>query len=124
MKPMYRKTISLAWLIVICSIFLTGCPMGDGGVSVGGRVLSESGKPIKGAKVILISKGAKDEDESREDGSYAVGVIHAPIKPNGTLTVSKEGYETYQQQFSSREEIGHQRDILLKALGSSKVESK
>lgn len=53
-----------------------------------------------------------------------MGVIHAPIKPSGTFTVSKEGYETYQQQFSSREELGHNRDIVLKALASSKAESK
>jgi len=113
---MGRRRILLALLIAVCCLFFTACPMGDGGVSVEGRVLDESGKPIKGAKVVLVSRGTKDEGESRDDGSYDVGVIHAPRAPTGTLTVSKEGYETYQQQFNSREELGHKRDIVLKAL--------
>ena len=121
---MSRQTILLAGLIVICCVFLTACPMGDGGASVEGRVLDETGRPIKGAKVVLVSRGAKAESESRDDGSYDVGVIHAPRAPTGTLTVSKEGYETYQQQFNSREELGHKRDIVLKAIASPKVESR
>lgn len=119
---MNRKRI-LAFLILASLIVLTGCPMGDGGVSAGGKILDEKGKAIKGAKVILISRGTKDESESRDDGSYDVGVIHAPVKPSGTLTVSKEGYETFQQSFSSRQELNHAHDIVLKALASPKVES-
>lgn len=58
---MRRKTLSLICLIAVCGIFLTACPMGDGGVSMEGQVSDENGKPIKGARVILISRGAKDE---------------------------------------------------------------
>jgi hypothetical protein len=116
------RIILLTGLTATFSIFLTACPMGDGGAIVEGRVLDESGKPIKGAKVVLVSRGAKAGSESRDDGSYDVGVIHAPRAPTGTLTVSKEGYETYQQQFTSREELGHKRDIMLKAVAFSKVE--
>jgi hypothetical protein len=121
---MSRKTNLLAALIAVCCTFLTACPMGDGGASVAGRVLDESGKPIKDAKVVLVSRGAKDESESRDDGYYEVGVIHAPRAPTGMLTVSKEGYETYQHQFNSREELGHKRDIVLRAVATSKVESR
>jgi hypothetical protein len=121
---MRRKTSLLSLLILTFSIMLAGCPMGDGGVSVSGRVLDESGRPIRGAKVILISRGTKGEDDSREDGSYDVGVIHAPAAPTGTLTVSKEGYETFWLQFNSRAEVGHKRDIVLNAVPASKVESK
>ena len=121
---MRRKTSLLTLLIIPFTILLAACPMGDGGVSISGRVLDESGKPIKGAKVILISRGTKGENESREDGSYEVGVIHAPAAPTGTLTVSKEGYETFWLQFNSREEIGHKRDIVLKAARPLKVEAK
>ena len=120
---MNRKPI-LAFLILASLIILTGCPMGDGGVSAGGKILDEKGKPIKGARVVLISRGAKDQSETQDDGSYHVGVIHAPVKPSGTLTVSKDGYETFQQSFSSREELSHAHDIVLKALASPKVESK
>jgi hypothetical protein len=89
-----------------------------------GRVLDEQGRPIKGAKVVLISRGHKDEGESRDDGFYDVGMVHEPRTPTGTLTVSKEGYETYQLLFNSRKEVGRERDIVLKASATHKVESK
>ena len=38
--------------------------MGDGGVSAEGKILDEKGKPIKEAKVVLISRGTRDERES------------------------------------------------------------
>jgi hypothetical protein len=117
---MIRKP-PLAFLLVAALITLGGC---DGGVSAEGRVLDESGKPIKGARVVLISQGTRDERVTRDDGSYDVGVIHAPVTPSGTLTVSKEGYETFQQSFSSRQELSHHHDILLKALASRTLESK
>jgi hypothetical protein len=116
--------LTVAFLILASLIVLAGCPMGDGGVSAEGKILDENRKPIKGAKVVLISRGVKDERESREDGSYDVGVIHAPVKPSGTLTVSKQGYETFQQTFSSRQELSHAHDIVLKALASPMLESK
>jgi hypothetical protein len=120
---MIRKSI-LVSLILSGLVVLAGCPMGDGGVSAGGKILDEKGKPIKEAKVILISRGVRSESESQDDGSYHVGVIHASLKPSGTLTVSKEGYETFQQSFSSRQELGPQHDIVLKAPASSTVKSK
>jgi hypothetical protein len=116
---MIRKR-TLAFLILAGLVALGGC---DGGVSAEGKVRDESGKPIKGAKVVLISRGARDERFSRDDGSYDVGVIHAPVKPSGMLTVSKEGYETFQQSFSSRQELSHAHDIVLKTLAPT-VESK
>lgn len=103
----------LAFLILAGLTALGGC---DGGVSVGGKVRDESGKPIEGARLVLISRGTRNEGVSRDDGSYHVGVIHAPVKPSGTLTVSKEGYETFQQSFSSRLELSHPHDIVLKPL--------
>lgn len=116
---MNRQTILLASFIFACFICFTSC---DGGLLVTGRVLDEQGKPINGAKVTLISRGKKNESSSRADGSYNVGIIHAPRAPTGSLTVSKEGYETYNLPFSSFEEIGHKRDVVLKASVSSKVE--
>jgi hypothetical protein len=97
--------------------------MGDGGVMLHGRILDETGKPIKGAKIHLESRGAKDDRESTDDGSYGVGVIHAPLPPTGKLTVSKDGYETYQREFRSREDLANVKDITLKVASSSKVVS-
>jgi len=88
--------------------------MGDGGISTRGRVLDESGKPIKGALVTLVSRDAKDERISGDDGSYDVGVIHAPVKPMGKLTASKAGYQPFEKTFNSRDELAHRVDIVLK----------
>ena len=87
--------------------------MGDGGISTRGHVLDQSAKPIKGALVTLVSRGTKDERISGDDGSYDVGVIHAPVKPTGKLTASKAGYQTYEKTFNSRDELGQRVDIVL-----------
>jgi len=117
---MLRKQ-TLVLIFFFGLIAVSGC---DGGVSAAGKVLDQSGKPVKGARVVLISRGRKDERISAEDGSYDVGVIHAAIAPSGTLTASKEGYETVQQSFTSQEQLSHHHDIVLKALASSSPEAK
>ncbi|MEO6393577.1 MAG: carboxypeptidase-like regulatory domain-containing protein [Pyrinomonadaceae bacterium] len=94
--------------------FTSACIMGDGGISTHGRVLDERGKPIKGALVTLVSRDAKDESFSGDDGAYDVGVIHAPVKPIGKLIASKAGYQTYEKTFNSRDELGPLKDIVLK----------
>jgi uncharacterized GH25 family protein len=110
---MNRKSILVASMISACVIFLAGC---DGGVQVKGRILDERGKPVKEARILLESRGESHQTESREDGSYDVGVMHAPVTPKGKLTVSKKGYETYELQFNSREELGLEREVVLKDL--------
>jgi hypothetical protein len=115
------KTLGLIVVFFFSLIAVAGC---DGGVSAEGKVLDQSGKPIKGARVVLISQGRRDERISREDGSYDVGVIHASVTPSGTLTISKEGYETLQQTFTSRAQLSHHHDIVLRALPSSSIEAK
>ena len=118
---MNKRKIILTFLVLLCFTLLTSC---DGGVGVSGRVLDEHGKPIKGAKVVLISRGYRDEWITRDDGSYDVGMIHEPRTPYGSLTVSKEGYDTYQLQYTSREELGNKRDVVLKSFSASEVVSK
>jgi hypothetical protein len=110
-----------AFLLVTALFLFSGCPMGDGGMQAEGKVLDQAGTPISGAKVVLISKGEKDEMESRDDGSYSLGVMHAPVTPEGTLTASKAGYSTYQLTFSSRGDIGRPHDIVLKPLAISDI---
>jgi hypothetical protein len=105
---------ALAVILFSWLVFTSACIMGDGGTSTHGRVLDERGKPIKGALVTLVSRGRKAERVSSDDGSYDVGVIHAPVKPMGKLTASKAGYEPYEKTFSSREELGPPLDIVLK----------
>jgi hypothetical protein len=40
------------------------------------------------------------EAKSLEDGSYHVGMLHAPCKVALTLTVAKDGYETFVKRSS------------------------
>jgi hypothetical protein len=88
--------------------------MGDGGISTHGRVLDESGKPIRDVLVTLVSRGTKHEGVSADDGSYDVWVIHAPLAPTGTLSASKEGYQPFEKTFNSRDQLAPQLDIVLK----------
>src|SRR4051794_8006444 len=73
------RKATLLVLLTVCLVLWAAC---DGGVSVCGHVLNESGRPIKGARVILISRGRMGETMSREDGFYSVGFMHAPEEPN------------------------------------------
>jgi hypothetical protein len=108
---MKAKLLSLSCLLPL--FFLAACG-GDGGTSLQGRVLDEGGRPVQGAQVVLVSRAFRDEVKSREDGSFRVSVMHDPGPPFGTLTVSKEGYETYSLRFESGEELGNGREIVLK----------
>ena len=117
---MIRRNIALTLLITAWLIADSGC---DGGISTRGRVLDETGNPIKGATVILVSRGKEDRRISSDDGSYDVGVIHASLTPVGKLTASKEGYETYEKSFNSREELAHNIVITLRVGNSSKATS-
>jgi len=101
-------------LVAACGLFAMSACMGDGGISTHGRVLDESGKPIKGALVTLVSRGRKDEILSGDDGSHDIGVIHAPVTPMGKLTASKAGYESFEKTFNSRDELNRPLDIVLK----------
>ena len=89
-----------------------------------GRVLDDGGRPVQGAQVILLSRAVRDEVKTREDGSFHISVMHDPGSPFGTLTISKEGYETYRLKFESQEELGNEREIVLKrplaAIGNQK----
>lgn len=108
---MLRRVRSRLIIVAAC-LALSAC---DGGISAGGHVRDENGKPIKGALVTLISRGTKDERVTRDDGSYDVGVIHAPQTPVGKLTASKAGHQTFEKSFSSGAELGHNVEIVLKS---------
>jgi hypothetical protein len=45
------------------------------------------------------------EAKSLEDGSYHVGMLHAPFKVSLTLTVAKDGYETFVKHFNSADHL-------------------
>ena len=110
-----NKVIKNHWnFLLALLIFLFIGLACDGGVSLTGQVLDENGNPINEAKILLIVGEKKMEEKSRKDGSYNIGGVVSPYKNKTTLTVSKEGFQTFEQSFDSQEEVGRKRDIVLK----------
>ena len=92
---------ALLTLLVLSTFFLASC---DGHTSVSGYVYDGKGQPIEDALVVLEEHGRKFEIRTRKDGSFDVGVTHAPTEVQLTFTVSKEGYKPHKESFSSRKE--------------------
>ena len=101
-------TIPAAGLLLLC----LGC---DGYTRVHGRIRDGSGLPVADAVVVFNPKGSAypKETKSSADGTYSVGSTHAPSRHvTLTLVVSKEGYQSVQKEFRSRENT-RQMDIVL-----------
>jgi hypothetical protein len=103
------STKLLATTLVLC---FTAC---DGFTTIKGKVTDQSGKPIQDATVIMeTGSGArKDEDKSKEDGSFTVHLSHAPFNVKLTLTISKQGYKTFKKRFRKSEAGEYSKDIAL-----------
>jgi len=107
-----RRFLVLLFLVAIA----TGC---DGHTSVKGRVVDEDGKPVAGAKVEFKEDGPDDalhgrlERKTDEQGQFSVALTHAPSKKiTFTLSVSKEGFETFRETVTS-ENRNQAREITL-----------
>ncbi len=61
--------------------------------------------PFQGAEVQMktISGGRDDKVKTDTDGSFSVGFSHAPWNVDLSLTVSKEGYKTFEKRFKSED---------------------
>jgi hypothetical protein len=87
-------------LTFVLVLVIAGC---DGFTHIKGRVTDMNGKPVQGALVEMktISGGRDDQLKSASDGSFSVGFSHAPWNVDLALTVSKEGYKTFEKRFKS-----------------------
>jgi hypothetical protein len=83
-------------------------------VSLGGKVCDEDGNPVSDAKTLIVIGESKMEGKTGNDGSYQVVSISTPFREKIKITVSKEGYQTFEQIFNSRQEHGNERIIVLK----------
>jgi hypothetical protein len=101
---------SFATVVLVFLLVVIAC---DGGTAVSGNITDEDGNPVAEAIVVLEADGIKDEHKSDAAGFYHVGATHSPFKVKIKLTVSKAGYETYEQEFDSQEKLGRRRDIIL-----------
>jgi type III secretory pathway lipoprotein EscJ len=106
----FHNKKSFAAVVVIFLLVVTAC---DGGTHVNGNITDEDGKPVADALVVLVADGIKNEHKSNAAGFYDIGVTHSPFKVKIKLTVGKEGYESYEQEFDSQEKLGRTRDIIL-----------
>lgn len=95
---------------LVCFMMLfVGC---DGGTDVSGRVVSPDRSPVAGAKVTLEHRSQDPLDDyhmeqvTKSDGAYHVGITHAPgAKINFSLSVSKKGFEEFQETIKSNVDI-------------------
>ena len=104
MKKNYKN---LFICILTCIFLILGC---DGGSRIVGNVYDTENKPIENAEIKFeqIEKGETKESyqcstKTDKDGKFGCGFTHAPKKVQLKLTVSKNGYKTYETEFSSIE---------------------
>jgi hypothetical protein len=72
---------------------------------VKGKVTDASGRPIEGAQVEMktISGDRDHKVKTDPDGSFDAGITHAPFNVALVLTVSKDGYKTFERRFKSED---------------------
>jgi hypothetical protein len=82
-------------------LLLVGC---DGFTHIKGKVVDANGKSIQGALVEMktVSGGRDDQVKTAADGFFSVGSTHAPFSVDLAVTVSKEGYKTFEKGFKSQ----------------------
>jgi hypothetical protein len=93
-----NRFLLAAGLLLLVS-FLLSC---DGHTRVSGHVFDSKGQPVEKALVILETGGRKFDIATRKDGSFVVGLTHAPFEVQLSLSVTKEGFKPCKETFSSR----------------------
>jgi len=89
------KTVALCLVVLFC---LAAC---DGFTHIGSRVTDTNGKPIENAQVEMKTGGRDGKVKTGADGSFSIGFSHAPFNVELVVTVSKEGYKTFEKRFSA-----------------------
>lgn len=109
--------IGITALSVMLLLFFAGC---DGFTHIKGKVVDANGKSLQGALVEMktVSGGRDDQVKTDADGSFSVGFTHAPFNVDLTVTVSKEGYKTFEKGFKSGDAKQFPTTITLEALQS------
>ena len=95
----------------------------DGFTHIQGKVTDTSGKPIEGAQVEMKTGGARSQVKTDSQGSFNVSFTHAPFNVDLVLTVSKDGYKTFEKPFKSRDAKEFPATIVMEAaqpVGQSK----
>jgi len=78
-------------------LLLLGC---DAWTRAQGTVRDSVGRPIPDAIVTLKIESDSQQFHSDKDGHYLVQISQPPWKTNGSLTISKTGYASYEKKLS------------------------
>ena len=94
---MRLRTVALGAILLLS---LMAC---DGFTHIEGRVTDTNGKPIEGAQVEMKTPSGNRDDKGKTDadGSFRVGFTHAPFTISLLITISKEGYKTFERRFTA-----------------------
>lgn len=109
--------------VALCLIVLLGLAACDGFTHIGSKVTDTSGKPIQDAQVEMKTGGRDEKTKTGADGSFSIGFTHAPFNVDLVVTVSKEGYKTFEKRFTARDASQFPQTIVLEraqAAGESK----
>jgi hypothetical protein len=67
-------------------------------------VVDPEGRPVAGAKIIIVHNGDKEEQVSNEDGTFEYFDHTTPVGSSTVrVTITKEGFEQYDTEYNSRE---------------------
>ena len=100
-----RHVLQLAVFAIVVSCAV-GC---EGLTRLDGRVVDSEGQPIADARVLF----GENQTATSGDGRFRCQMSHAPFEIQIDLTVSKKGFETYRETFTSRSDSFY-RDIVLR----------
>ena len=75
----------------------------DGFTHIQSKVTDTNGKAIEGARVEMKTSGRHEEVKTDSQGSFSVGFTHSPFNVDLILTVSKDGYKTFEKSFTARD---------------------
>jgi hypothetical protein len=89
----------LAFGSALLIVFLLSC---DGHTSVHGHVFDSKGQAIERALVVLETSGRTFDISTGKDGSFNVGLTHAPFEVQLSLSVTREAFKPFKETFSSR----------------------
>ena len=102
--------------ILIVLLSLLAC---DGFTHIQGKVTDTNGKPIEGAHVEMKTGGRHEEVKTDTQGSFSVGFTHPPFNVDLVLTVSKDGYKTFEKSFRARDAKDFPSTIVMEAAQSA-----
>lgn len=110
----FKNKINTFFVAAILILVVLGC---DAGISLKGRILDEQGNPVANAKIVVEQGKSKiAEQASAKNGSFDIQGNICPMPGCSSdikLTVSKDGYQTY-EKILSEEELEHREiDVVL-----------